>query len=503
MSEKSVAGDAAKGRFLAHVSHEIRTPMNGVIGMAKLLADTPLTTEQRAYLDAILQSGELLLGLINDLIDYSAIDAGRFEVTAKSVDLRAMMDAAIELAAPAAHGKGLGIGAFIAPDAPDTINADPLRLQQILSNLIGNAVKYTQTGGVSVDCTADGATVRVTIADSGPGIAATDRERIFGEFERVGDKTAATGSGLGLAISRQLARAMGGDIVFSPGDDVGSRFTLSLPGGRRTLAAAPLRGLRVAIRGVTGPECGALRRTLAAAGALTIAPDAAPGAADIVLATPDAGTGGALRSVVLITPQQRGALDTLMASGHEAYLVRPIRSATLMRVLGAAGTSGLKRAHAQPKISLAPRLDSTPPLHVLLAEDNAVNALLVTAALGRAGHRITHVGDGAAALEAIAANRFSLVLMDLHMPVMDGPQAIARLRAIEDSEGRARLPVIVLTADARAETAAAMAAIGANAVIAKPVDPAELLNACLRAVRGKAGAPAAAPGDVAPRFAQG
>jgi CheY-like chemotaxis protein/anti-sigma regulatory factor (Ser/Thr protein kinase) len=495
-------GDSAKGRFLAHVSHEIRTPMNGVLGMAKLLADTPLSHEQRSYLDAILHSGQMLMGLINDLIDYSAIEAGRFDITPASVDLRKMVETVIELAAPAAHDKGLGIGSFVAADVPAHITADPLRLQQILGNLVGNAVKYTGQGGVSLSVEVSDGVAAFTIADTGPGIANNDRQRIFEEFERVGDKTAATGSGLGLAIARQLARSMGGDISLAARDGGGSLFTLTMPAGDVASKGAadgaslpPLSGLRCGIDGLDGPEREALVQTLQARGATMVAASAA----DVILATPAAARPASARSVVLITPSQRGALDGLLSFGHEAYLVRPVRAATLVRIL----TPDMKPA-ARPasaaKVSLAPRLDTTPALNVLLAEDNPVNALLVTAALGRAGHRVTHVGNGAAALEAIAQTRFSLVLMDLHMPVMDGPQAIARLRAIEDGDMRPRLPVVVLTADARAETAAAMAALGANAVLAKPVDPAELVKVCLRAAQGRSASAMAAPTAVAPRF---
>ena len=168
--------NSAKARFLAHVSHEVRTPMNGVLGMAKLLADTPLTPEQRSYLEAILQSGSLLMSLIDELINYSAIEVGRFDIAMKPVDLRVLVDAVVELSAPKAHEKGLGIGVFVAPNVPEKIQTDPLRLQQILTNLVHNAVKFTFAGSVGVFCEIADNRVCIRVSDTGPGIAQEDQQ---------------------------------------------------------------------------------------------------------------------------------------------------------------------------------------------------------------------------------------------------------------------------------------------------------------------------------------
>ena len=468
--------ESAKARFLAHVSHEVRTPMNGVLGMAKLLADTPLTPEQRSYLEAILQSGSLLMGLIDELINYSAIEVGRFDIAMKPVDLRTLVDAVVELSAPKAHEKGLGIGVFVSPQVPEHIQTDPLRLQQILTNLVHNAVKFTSAGSVGVFCEVANNQVQIRVSDTGPGIAPDDQQRIFKEFERVGDTGAASGSGLGLAIALKLAEAMGGSILQSNRLNGGSNFVLSLPINETAMRSEPsLAGQTVRLHGLNGPERDAMIATLQSQGAMILEPHQG-GLADVLITAPLAAKAkapNAKRLIVLITPAARGSLDTLMAEGYAGYLVRPVRASTLERVINGAHT-----ATNSTKIAIAPRLQASRSLHVLLAEDNPINALLVTAALGRSGHRVTHVTDGAAALAAMADTKFSMVLMDLHMPGMDGPDAILALRRTEDETGVKRTPVIVLTADARAETATAMKAIGADSVLSKPVDPHALTMAC-------------------------
>ena len=230
------------------------------------------------------------------------------------------------------------------------------------------------------------------------------------------------------------------------------------------------------LQGLDGPEHDVMVATIQSQGATVLGRHDA-GIADVLITGPTAHKPGTIsnakRSIVLITTAGRGSLDALMAEGYSGYLVRPVRAATLVRVL-----SGTHDVAAGPRIAIAPRLQTSRSLHVLIAEDNQINALLVTAALARAGHRVTHVTDGAAALAAMAETKFSLVLMDLHMPGMDGPEAIAALRQLEDETGVKRTPVIVLTADARAITAGAMLALGADSVLSKPVDPQALTIAC-------------------------
>ncbi|MGL4406294.1 MAG: ATP-binding protein, partial [Notoacmeibacter sp.] len=417
------------------------------------------------------------MGLIDELINYSAIEVGRFDIAMKPVELRNLIDAVVELSAPKAHEKGLGIGVFVSPDVPEKILADPLRLQQILTNLVHNAVKFTNEGSVGVFCSVKGNQAQIRVSDTGPGIAPADQMRIFKEFERVGDTGAASGSGLGLAIALKLAEAMGGRLVHENRVGGGSDFVLSLPAAEKSARQKQtLAGQSIRLVGLNGPEHGAMVSTLQSLGAKILSKQE-PGFADVLITAPNAQntahTHQAKRTIVLITPAARGALDGLMAEGYAGYLVRPVRAATLERVI-----CGANHAAQVTPISIAPRLQSSRALHVLVAEDNQINALLVTAALGRAGHRVTHVTDGAAALAAMAETKFSLVLMDLHMPGMDGPDAIRCLRRIEDESGAKPTPIIVLTADARNETALAMKSIGADSVLSKPVDPQALTMAC-------------------------
>lgn len=417
------------------------------------------------------------MGLIDELINYSAIEAGRFDIVKKPVDLRTLLDAIVELSAPRAHEKGLGIGVFVSQDVPKTIEADPIRLQQILTNLVHNAVKFTESGSIGVFCSVGANKVQITVSDTGPGIEAKDQQRIFQEFERVGDTGAAPGSGLGLAIALKLAEAMGGSINHNNRLEGGSDFTLSLPSlQNQTVQKNTLAGQTVRVVGLQGPERDAMIATLQSLGAHVVSETDAS-MVDLSITVPisekTAHKKNAKRTIVLITPAARGSLDTLMAQDYSGYLVRPVRAATLEKVVSGSEITAIKS-----KIAIAPRLQASRALHVLVAEDNQINALLVTAALGRAGHRVTHVTDGAAALAAMQENKFSMVLMDLHMPGMDGPEAILHVRRHEDETASKRTPIIVLTADARAETAAAMTSIGADSVLSKPIDPLALIMAC-------------------------
>jgi PAS domain S-box-containing protein len=507
--ERAEYASLAKSRFLATVSHEIRTPMNGIMGMAKLLADTSLSSEQRTYVGAVSTSASALLALIEDLLDFSKIEAGRFVPEPQPMSPREMVEGVVELLASKAFGKDIGLGSHVAPDVPQMITADPGRLRQVLLNLVGNAIKFTDKGGVLVTVThhSDGHAgfVRFAVADTGPGLRTEDMERIFEEFEQAdGSSTRAHGgAGLGLAISRRIVDALGGKIDVSSDLGLGSEFRVDIPAVEAvqsmTARGPVLQGHRSLILSRNEVEAEGLARTIRAYGGsveLATSFEQVSGHAgvydavliDAGLETPEGRTLRRLKqagtatshAITLIAPTDRGSLGEFRANGYATFLARPVRGETLLRVLVSGATTST--ALPAPKLGAPARARGArlAGLSVLLAEDNEINALLARTALQKAGHRVDVVGNGRAAVEAATAprrDRFDIVLMDLHMPIMDGVEAIALIRRHEEDNELPAVPILVLSADSQEATRHSVLAHGATGFVTKPLDPDQLIHA--------------------------
>jgi CheY-like chemotaxis protein len=485
------------------------------MGMAKLLADTRLSPEQRTYVGAISTSASALLALIEDLLDFSKIEAGRFDIEPQPVSPREIVENVSELLAAKAYAKGIGLGCYCAPDVPAIITADPNRLRQVLLNLIGNAVKFTDEGGVQVEVNTveavGGRAIRFTVSDTGPGMGRADLDRIFQEFEQ-GDGTSTRrhgGAGLGLAISRRIVEAMSGRIGVDSEPGAGSRFHVDLPLGRMTaLGTRPklLDGRNIGIVSPNRVEPELIARAVEASGGVAIIADSVKMLAskaheeklefdsilvDTALEEPN-GTilkrlrrtlGGSFDAITLIAPSDRGHLAEYRQAGYSTFLARPVRGETLLRVLlaGKSVDPILKSSEKPEPSGIAPAPGGEAGLNILIAEDNEINAMLARVALSKAGHHVRLVTNGRAAVDAVihaqTGRRFDVVLMDLHMPVMDGLDAIALIRKHEEEHGAPPIPIMVLSADSQETTRHAVLAHGATGFVSKPLDPKALAEA--------------------------
>ena len=541
---------------LAVASHEIREPMNGVLGMARLLQCTPLDEEQLGYVEALLESAEALLALLNDLLDLSRIDAGRLELATVDFELARFVERFRAMVEPRLRQKGLGFVVTIAPGTPELVRGDPGRLRQVLLNLVGNAIKFTEEGEVRLELAPAAAArgrlgLRLRVADTGIGMPPSVQERLFRPFEQGGAATARGygGSGLGLVIARRLAEAMGGTIACRSREGVGTEFTVTLaldrPATRRARderAAASLAGGTLLIVDPEPHTRDAMRRlavlwgmtvrTVGSGGrALVLLQEAADRAApfDVLLIDgtipPAAGAAGAgserggrnldamalarrvrgdprlahASLVMLVASGLRGDAARALAAGFDAYLPKPVTAATLLQcLLQLRAPTRRPGAELITVHSMSERRE--PPARILVADDCAVNRRLARIVLERAGHEVATVGDGAAAIAALAATPFDLVLMDLQMPGMDGLEASARIRALDDP-ARAGVPIVAVTASALPGEAARCRACGMNDHLTKPLDGARLLAAVEQHRRTAAAPPAPRAPALRPRAA--
>lgn len=473
---------------LASLSHEFRTPLNGVLGMARLLEGTELTAEQRAYVTALRESGEHLLGLVNDVLDFARLGADKIELAPSTFDVEGLLRSVCELMSPRAREKGLEI-AWAAPAGLGQALADEGRLRQILLNFAGNAVKFTSEGGVLVTVAEQGPRLRFTVEDTGPGVTRAAREKIFEAFE-MADPTHDNqlgGAGLGLAIARKLALAMGGEVGVDTAPSGGAAFWFEAAFER--VPAKPQRALagRAVVVASANPILreSARRQVEAAGGRAETAVDvesalgmAAPGAVLLVdhALSPDGAVLAAPKSrsaVVLLAPEDRGLIEPYRAAGYSGYLIKPLRRGSVAeRVLAAAGAR-VTRANASDDDRAAPA--AAPGARVLLVEDNPINALLARTLLAREGCAVDQAGGGEEALAALAVGDYDLILMDMRMPGLSGEETARRLR-----DRGVTTPIVALTANAFEDDRHACLAAGMDDFLVKPLSPDALRAALTR-----------------------
>jgi two-component system sensor histidine kinase RpfC len=522
---RAEAANLAKRRFISMVSHEMRTPLNAIIGMADLLRDTSLTREQADMLQTLRSSSRVMLGLIEDVLDFSKIEAGKVVLEKTDFDLHALVNSTCRIVAAQAAAKGVDFVVSLMPEVPPAVRGDPHHLRQVLINLAGNAVKFTEKGSVTVHVTVQAETdsivrLKFSIRDTGIGIAPEAQARIFDSFAQADDSTTRRfgGTGLGTTIAKQLIQLMGGRIGVESAIGLGSTFwvevDLEKQAERAGAGDGKFAGARVLLVGFPAAERAALEDALSGWGAQPVA-----------VATVDEGVSRLVGEISLAQPYHSALLyasgedltlaqrfrraapnpapPTILAvprdadvrrfevlsSGFASVLELPFDKRRLFNVLHSV-TAGEEVTEGVVRLQDYARRGSTAArVRVLVADDNPTNREVVGKILERAGHTVTLVNDGEQALDAIERDSFDLVILDRNMPGMGGIEALQALRLM--TRGRERLPVIMLSADVTPEAKREALEAGADAFLSKPIETVRLLDEIqsLASSRAEAAAP--------------
>jgi two-component system, sensor histidine kinase and response regulator len=515
--ELALSASKAKSQFLANMSHEIRTPMNGILGMAELLLGTPLEEKQKRFASSVRRSGEALLSILNDILDFSKIEAGKLDLEEVAFAPREVISEVIELLAEGARRKGIALSALVDPDCPALLVGDPVRLRQVLMNLVGNAIKFTHQGAVAISLSlqeesAAGAAILVRVSDTGIGISDEVQAKIFEGFSQADNSTTRKygGTGLGLTIAKQLIELMGGRIGLDSRLNVGTTFWFSIalrrPSGAVPAALPPaiLAGFRILIVDDNSTNLSILHRELNSRGIPADSADGAGTALDLLRSARSAqapyalalldmdmpGMNGiqlaraiksdpALRQTRLMMLSSLGDLcdkESAEHAGIECYLRKPVAPARIFSAI-----ESLLAPLAREGVCPQPGVPGPAPAlaaDILLVEDNPVNQDVAVAMLESAGCNVVVANNGVEALDALEQRIFDLILMDCQMPVMDGYMATREIRAREQNRGGDAAPakIIAITAHAMQRELEACLNCGMDDVLCKPFNQGQLLQ---------------------------